>query len=88
MAFLNNQHVGDIPLKCETGTRALIHSSSYCVQIQLGVGIAPSRPVIRSPRIGGIVPATGLIILIACPCMGGTLWRYSVGCPTVCKVLR
>jgi hypothetical protein len=72
MAFLNNQHVGDIPSKYEMETRALIRSSSYCVQIQPGVGIAPSRPVARLPRIGDIVPATDLIILIAHPCVGDT----------------
>jgi hypothetical protein len=73
MVFLNNQHAGDIPSKYETETRTLICLSSCCVQIQLGVGIAPSRLVARLPRIKDIVPATDLIILIARPCVGDTL---------------
>jgi hypothetical protein len=72
MAFLNNQHTGDIPSKYEMGTHVLIHLSSCCVQIQPGVGIAPSRPATRLPRIGDIVPATDLIILTAHPCVGDT----------------
>jgi hypothetical protein len=87
MAFLNNQHEGGIPSECETGTRALIHSANCCVQIQPAVGIAPSRPGARLPRIGGIVPATDSIVLIACLFVGDMPWRYSVGCPTACRVL-
>jgi hypothetical protein len=70
MAFLSNQHVGDIPSKYEMGTRVLIHSSSYCVQIRPGVGTAPSRPVTHLPKIRDIVLAIGSIVPIARPCMG------------------
>jgi hypothetical protein len=88
MASLNNQHVGDIPSKCETGTRVLIRSSNCCAQTLPVASIAPSRLVIHLPRNGDIVPATDLIVLIARPCVGGTPWIYSTGYPTVCKVLR
>jgi hypothetical protein len=43
MAFLNNQHAGDIPSKYEMGTRALICLSSYCVQIQPGCSVCHAR---------------------------------------------
>jgi hypothetical protein len=86
MGSLTSQHEGDIPSECGMGTRALIRSSSYCVQIRQGVSIAPSRPDAHLPRIGDIVPATDSIVLIAHLCVGDTLWRYSVGCPTACRV--
>jgi hypothetical protein len=87
MGFLSNQRMGDIPSKCEMGTRTLIRSASYCVQTLLGVGIAPNRSGAHLPRNGDIALATGLIVLIAHPCMGGRPWKCSVGCPTVCTVL-
>jgi hypothetical protein len=86
MASLNNQHTGGIPSKCETGTRALICSASYYVQTLPGVSIAPSRPGAHLPRTGGIVLATGLIVLIAHPFVGDMPWRCSVVCPTACRV--
>jgi hypothetical protein len=70
------------------GTHALIRSASYCVQIQQEAGIVPSRLGAHLPRTGDIVLATDSIVLIAHLCVGGMLWRYSVGCPTVCRVLR
>jgi hypothetical protein len=87
MGFLTSQHKGDIPSECGMGTRALIHSSSYCAQIQRGVSIAPSRLDAHLPRIRDIVLATDSIVLIARLCVGDTPWRYSVGCPTACRVL-
>jgi hypothetical protein len=87
MGFLTNQRKDDIPSECGMGTRMLIRSSSYCVRIRQGVGIAPSRPGAHLPRIGDTVLATDSIILIAHLCVGGTPWRYSVGCPTACRVL-
>jgi hypothetical protein len=87
MAFLNNQHAGDIPSKCETGTRVLIRSSSCCVQTLLRVSIVPSRPVVHLPRSRDIVLAIDFIVPIACPFMGGTLWRCSAVCPATYRVL-
>jgi hypothetical protein len=72
MASLNNQHMGGIPSKRETGTRALIRSSNYYVRILRGVGIAPSRPGAHLPRSGDIAPATDSIILIVHLCVGDT----------------
>jgi hypothetical protein len=87
MASLNNQHVGGIPSKRETETRMLIRSSNCCVQILPGVSIAPSRLGAHLPKIGGIVPATDLIILIVRLCVGDTPWRCSVGYPATYRVL-
>jgi hypothetical protein len=88
MASLNNQHAGGIPSKCETETRALIRSSNYCVQILPGASIVPNRLAVHLPRIGDIVPATDLIVLIVRPCVGDTPWRCSVGSPATYRVLR
>jgi hypothetical protein len=88
MVFLSNQHVGDTPSKCETETRTLIRSANCCVQTLPGVNIAPSHPGAHLPKIGDIVPATDLIVLIAHLYVDGMRWRCSVGYPTACRVLR